>query len=115
MQKKLNINFASPDYVNDDKKIPALNISASQDSAGVTHISLVNLDPNKKISLQTSLVGINWKTVTGQILTAAKLTDVNTFENPYNIKITSFTGAKKSGDQLMVDLPAKSVVILELK
>lgn len=113
--KKLNINFASPDYVNDDKKIPALNISASQDSAGVTHISLVNLDPNKKISLQTSLVGINWKTVTGQILTAAKLNDVNTFENPYNIKITSFTGAKKSGDQLMVELPAKSVVVLELK
>jgi alpha-N-arabinofuranosidase len=113
--KKLNISFKSPDYANEDKKIPALNIAASQDSAGVTHISLVNLDPNKKITLQTALVGINWKTVTGQILTSAKLTDVNTFENPDNIKITSFAGAKKSGDQLVVELPAKSIVVLELK
>jgi len=113
--KKLDINFKSPDYTSEDKKIPALNISASQDSAGVTHISLVNLDPNKKITLQTALVGVNWKTVQGQILTSAKLTDVNTFENPGNIKIMPFTGAKKTGDQLEVELPAKSIVVLELK
>jgi len=113
--KKLDINFKSPDYYSEDKKIPALNISASQDSAGVTHISLVNLDPNKKITLQTALVGINWKTVQGQILTSAKLTDINTFENPNAIKIVPFTGAKKSGDQLLVELPAKSIVVLELK
>lgn len=113
--KKLNINFKSPDYTSEDKKIPALNISASQDSTGATHISLVNLDPNKKITLQTALVGVNWKTVQGQILTSAKLTDVNTFENPNNIKIAPFTGAKKAGDQLVVELPAKSIVVLELK
>ncbi|MGC4104344.1 alpha-N-arabinofuranosidase [Ferruginibacter sp.] len=84
--KKLNINFKSPDYTIDDKTIPALNISASQDSSGATHISLVNLNPNKKITLQTVLPGINWKTVTGQIVTSAKLTDINTFEDPYKIK-----------------------------
>ena len=113
--KKLDINFKSPDYTSEDKKIPALNISASQDSTGTVHISLVNLDPNKKISLQTTLVGVNWKNVSGQILTSAKLTDINTFEDPNNIKITPFNGAKKSGDQLVVELPAKSIVVLELK
>jgi alpha-N-arabinofuranosidase len=113
--KKLTVNFKSPDYIMDDKMIPALNVSASLDSTGTTHITLVNLDPNKKINLQTTLVGINWKTVTGQILTSAKLTDINTFENPNVIKNVTFNGAKKSGEQLQVELPAKSIVMLELK
>jgi len=115
MQKNLNLNFKSPDYVNENNKIPALNISASQDSTGAVHITLVNLDPNKKMTLQTALVGLNWKTVQGQILTSAKLTDINTFENPDKVKNVNFTGAKKSGDQLIVELPAQSIVMLELK
>jgi alpha-L-arabinofuranosidase len=113
--KKLNINFKSPDYTNEDKKIPALNISASQDSTGAVHISLVNIDPSKTISLRTVLPGIKFKTVTGQIITSKKVTDINTFENPGNIKIVSFSGAKKSGEELLVDVPAQSVVTLELK
>jgi alpha-N-arabinofuranosidase len=113
--KKLNINFKSPDYINEDKKIPALNISASQDSTGAIHITLVNIDPSKIISLRTVLPALKFSTVTGQILTSKKVTDINTFENPNNIKITSFSGAKKSGDELLVELPAQSIVMLELK
>jgi alpha-N-arabinofuranosidase len=113
--KKLNINFKSPDYIMDDKKIPALNISASQDSTGAVHITLVNLDPSKAIALHTILPGVKFTTVTGQIITSKKVTDINTFENPGNIKITSFNGAKKSGEELVVNLPAQSIVMLELK
>lgn len=113
--KKLNISFAAPEYKMDDKKIPALNISASQDSTGAVHITLVNIDPAKAISLKTQLPGIKFKTVTGQILTSKKLTDINSFEKPDAIKIAAFTGAKKAGEELVVDLPAQSVVMLELK
>jgi alpha-N-arabinofuranosidase len=113
--KLLPVNFNSPDYTNGENKIPAVNISASLDSTGAVHISLVNLDPNKKITIRTALAGINWKTVTGQILTSKKLTDINSFENPNNIKIAGFSGAKKEGDQLVVELPGQSVVVLELK
>jgi alpha-N-arabinofuranosidase len=113
--KKLNINFKSPDYIMDDKKIPALNISASQDSTGAVHIALVNIDPSKAIALRTILPGVKFTTVTGQIITSKKVTDINTFENPGNIKITSFSGAKKSGEELVVNLPAQSIVMLELK
>jgi alpha-L-arabinofuranosidase len=113
--KKLNLNFKSPDYSNGDRKIPALNISASQDSTGAVHISLVNIDPAKAISLHTILTGVKFTSVTGQILTSKKVTDINTFENPNNIRITSFSGAKKSGDELLVELPAQSIVMLELK
>lgn len=113
--KKLNISFTSPDYQMEDKKIPALNISASQDSTGAVHITLVNLYPSKPISLKTTLPGISFKTVTGQILTSKKLTDINTFENPEAVKPAVFSGAKKAGEELVVELPAQSVVMLELK
>ncbi|TKC10473.1 alpha-N-arabinofuranosidase [Pedobacter polaris] len=113
--KYLPIDFVSPDYTSGDKKIPALNVSASQDETGAIHISLVNLDPNKKITLNTVLEGLNWKNVTGQILTSAKITDVNSFDNPNKIHIVKFNGAKKSGNKLSVELPAQSVVVLELK
>ncbi|MEO6733449.1 MAG: alpha-L-arabinofuranosidase C-terminal domain-containing protein [Ferruginibacter sp.] len=113
--KLLPVSFNSPGYTVDGKTIPAVNISASMDSAGAVHISLVNLDPVKKISIRTSLPGIDWKTIKGEVLSSKKLTDVNSFENPNNIKISPFTGAKKQGDQLVIELPAQSVVVLELK
>ncbi len=114
--KWLPVNFNSPDYEVDGRKIPAVSISASLDSTtGAVHISFVNLNPNKSISFRSSLVGIKWQSVTGQLLTSKKLTDINTFENPNYIKIVTFNGAKKEGNDLMVDLPAQSIVVLELK
>jgi alpha-N-arabinofuranosidase len=113
--KYLPIAFVSPDYQLGDKKIPALNVSASQDANGIIHISLVNLDPKNKISLSTTLEDINWKTVSGQILTSGKLTDINTFTEPNKIHLAKFDGAKKNGNLLKLDLPAQSVVVLELK
>jgi alpha-N-arabinofuranosidase len=114
--KWLPINFISPDYVMEDRKIPAINVSASKDTTtGAIHISFVNLDPNRKITMRANLIGISWQNVQGQILTSKKLTDINSFENPNNIKITTFSGAKKEGNDLVVELPAQSVVVLELK
>jgi alpha-N-arabinofuranosidase len=113
--KMLPVTFTSPDYVLDNQKLPAINVSASQDSTGVTHISLVNIDPKNNVTINTTLTGVKWKTVTGQILTSSKITDINTFESPGNIRIAKFDGAKKQGDNLNVVLPSKSVVLLELK
>lgn len=113
--KKLNVSFKSPDYVMEDKKIPAINISASVDSVGAVHITLVNMDAKKQHNLRLALPGINWNAVSGSILTAANVTDVNSFEKPGTVSITKFTGAKKTGNELVLDLPAKSIVAVELK
>ncbi|MBC7903250.1 MAG: alpha-N-arabinofuranosidase [Gemmatimonadaceae bacterium] len=113
--KLLPIQVSTPHYTLDNIKLPAVNVSASQDPTGVVHISFVNLDPNKKISVNSILSGVNWKSVSGQIITSAKLTDVNSFQNDSKIKPVAFTGAKKEGDALIVELPAQSVVVLELK
>ncbi|HEY8929729.1 MAG TPA: alpha-L-arabinofuranosidase C-terminal domain-containing protein [Mucilaginibacter sp.] len=112
--KFMPIDLKSPDYVLGDKKLPAVNASASQDAAGKVHISLVNLDPHKDITITTSLKDIKWKTVTGQVLTSGALTDINTFDQPGKVALAAFKGAKKSGDNLVVVMPAKSVVTLEI-
>lgn len=111
----LPVNFHSPDYMIDGKKLPAVNVSASLDAAGLVHISLVNIDPGKKTTVRVAIPGIRWKSVKGTILTAKKLTDVNSFEEPGKVVITPFSGAAKDGDQLVVELPTQSVVVLELK
>ncbi|MGB8191239.1 MAG: alpha-L-arabinofuranosidase C-terminal domain-containing protein [Chitinophagaceae bacterium] len=111
----LPVTFTSPDYVSGNRKLPALNASASRDSAGVVHITFVNIDPKNKLSVSTSLMNVKWSGVSGQVLTSAKLTDVNTFDQPQKIRIEKFNGAKKQGDLLVIDLPPQSIVMLELK
>ena len=111
----LPLQFSSPDYVLNGDKIPALNASASRDKQGVVHISLVNLDPGKTLTLEAALPGVSWKTVTGRVLTSAKVNDYNSFEKPNTIKLADFKGARKRGDKLAVALPPKSVVMLEVK
>jgi alpha-N-arabinofuranosidase len=113
--KLLPITIATPDYTVDNQKIPAINVSASQDSTGAVHISLVNVDANKAITIRTSLPNINFKTVSGQILTATKFTDINTFENKNVVVPTVFNGAKKEGNDLVITIPKLSIVVLELK
>ena len=112
--KLIPVQFQSPDYVNGDQKLPALNVSASRDSTGAVHISLVNIDANKPISIQTTIEG-NWKSATAKILTSDKVNDYNSFDQPNKVTIKPFNGVKLQGGKLSIDLPAKSVVVVELK
>ena len=110
----LPLQFTSPEYTFGNEKIPALNASASKDQTGAVHISLVNLDPQKAIALETTLPGVSWKAVTGRILTSASVSDYNTFDKPNTVQLADFKSARKKGSNLAVVLPPKSVVVLEL-
>jgi alpha-N-arabinofuranosidase len=110
----LPLQFQSPEYELGGQRIPALNASASRDKTGAVHLSLVNLNPNQALTLETALPGVSWQTVTGRILTSAKVSDYNTFDRPNTVTLAAFKGAKKRGDKLLVTLPPKSVVVLKL-
>ena len=110
----LPIQLNTPDYEFDGNKLPAVNVSASQDKAGKVHITLVNLDSHNTVDISTAFKDVKWSKVTGQVLTSNSTADINTFTKPMNIVPKSFSGAKRDGDKLMVSLPAKSVVALEL-
>ena len=111
----LAIQLQSPDYSYGGGKIPAVNASAARDSNGVVHVSLVNLDPAKRIAVRTNLGSVAFRTVSGRMLTSAKFSDYNSFEQPDRVKPVAFNGAKKEGNDLVVDLPPMSVVVLDLK
>jgi alpha-N-arabinofuranosidase len=53
--------------------------------------------------------------VTGRILTAPAINSHNTFDTPNAVKPEAFSGATVQGGNLVVTLPAKSVVVLELQ
>jgi hypothetical protein len=52
--------------------------------------------------------------VSGRILTSPKIQDGNTFDNPENVTIKSFNDAKLKGNKLEVNMPANSVIVMEL-
>jgi alpha-N-arabinofuranosidase len=53
--------------------------------------------------------------VTGRVLTASAINAHNTFDAPDAVKPIAFNGASVQGGNLVVTLPAKSVVVLELQ
>ncbi len=111
----LPLQFTSPEYVFGNESIPAINASASKDSTGAIHITLVNLDPKKKITVNAALPGSSLKKNSGEILTSQKFNDINTFEQPYKVKSATFSDFKNNGKMLSVNLPPMSVVLITLQ
>ncbi len=110
----LPLQFTSPQYVFNGESIPAVNASASKDSNGVIHITLVNLDSKNKITVSTELPNA-YKNIDGEIITSSKFNDINTFEEPDKVKEAKFSAFKNNGKTLSVDLPPMSVVLITLR
>jgi alpha-L-arabinofuranosidase len=113
--KWIPIKIQSPNYDFNYQTIPAINASASLDSNGLMHISLVNLNPVHEIPITINLNEIDHLNITAQVLTSEKFNDVNTFSEPFKVVIHSFSDFKKNGKTLTVNMPSKSVVVLEIK
>lgn len=110
----LPIQLITPEYTFGDQSIPAVSAAASRDAAGKIHISLVNTDPNRAVTVTCQLEGVAAKTVSGRVLTAEAMNAHNTFDAPDTVHPVAFSGATLDGATLKVALPAKSVVVLEL-
>ncbi|WP_432713943.1 alpha-N-arabinofuranosidase, partial [Pedobacter sp.] len=103
------------DYVFGNEKLPAVSVSASKATNGLTHISVVNSNSRKTEEIEIDISGQPYKSVSGRILTSAKIDDHNTFEKPDLIKPAAFKGAKLSGGKLKLKLPPFSLVVLALQ
>ena len=111
----LPVNVHTNDYTFGNEKLPAVSCSASKDSNGLTHISLVNIDSKNTQTVTLNVEGAKYSSLKGRILSSAKLQDDNTFDNPDKITPQTFTGAALQGNTLSVKMPPFSVVVLELK
>ncbi|MEO8115962.1 MAG: alpha-N-arabinofuranosidase [Phenylobacterium sp.] len=112
---ELPLEIKAPAYSFAGVTVPSVHGSAGRDAEGVTHLGLVNLDPNRPAALTVSLAGLQARTVSGRVLTAPQMDARNGFDSPEVVKPAAFTGAKLQGGKLTLTLPPKSVVVVDLK
>ncbi len=111
----LPIELANIQYQVNDISVPQVSATASIDQAGKIHISLANLNPNEPVSITMDLKGVDATSINGQILTADKMDSLNSFDTPDTVTPKQFEGANWKNGQLIVELPAKSIVALALQ
>jgi alpha-N-arabinofuranosidase len=111
---RLPVTLDAPDYEHEGQKIPALSASASRDGQGRVHISLCNLHPSRDVALDCQLRGWQARAVQGRILTGAAIDAHNTFDHPNRLAPAAFSGARLARTGLGIELPAKSVAVLEV-
>lgn len=111
----LPLELSSPTYEFGEYKVPAVHAAAAKGKDGKVYVALTNLHPTNAAKVSVKLTGVQARGATGQVLTANAMNAMNTFEKPDALKPASFNGARVKGDQLSVDLPAKSVVMLSLQ
>lgn len=100
-----------------EKGLPIANLqsSSAKTTDGTIIVSLANIDLQKGQEVALALDGYNANSVCGEILTAKNITDYNDFNHTETIKSENFTGAKIRKNQIMVKIPAKSIVVLKIK
>lgn len=103
----------NPKYTYGEESLPAISVSASKTESGEINISLVNIHATKPQKVELSLNDLG--KITGQMLKSDKLQNYNSFDNPEVITPSAFKGFKKKGRTITVELPAFSVVVLNVK
>jgi len=112
----LPIDVTCEDYSYDGMTLPSVSASASKDKKGVIHVSLCNIDPHNNRSIEIDLRGSDKLSKTeGEIITAPRENDYNDFGQPEKVNIQKFSSFNVQNNVLKVNLPAKSVVTIELK
>ncbi|MGE5608239.1 MAG: alpha-N-arabinofuranosidase [Bacillota bacterium] len=101
-------------YTDGSTKIPQVTASCSRDKAGKIHLSMTNMDHERGAEVTAEIKGASLASCTGRILTASTLNAHNTFNQPDQVKPVEFDDFKLSDAELMVRLPARSVVMLEM-
>lgn len=101
-------------YTLGNESVPAISASASKDASGKIHITLANLDPNAENPVTIDLGSLKTGTITGEVITAKEINDYNDFGKANVVVPAKFEKYKVSGSKLVINMPSKSVVALEL-
>ena len=111
----LPMSLTCEEYQYEEKTVPALSASASLNEDGIIHISVTNLDPMKNIVIHCEIRGKEITNVTGEILTSSNMTDHNDFDTGEIVVPEEFNGTKIKQGVLEINIPAKSVVVLQIQ
>ena len=112
----LPLDIQCREYKHNDQSIPALSATASKDKSGNINITVTNTDPNAGVSSTIVLDDkAKYKAVKSEIITADKMNAYNDFDKEEEVNIKNFKDFKQKGNELEVNLPSKSIILITLQ
>jgi len=108
------VNVNCEEYEYNGQSVPAVSASASV-KEGVVSITLCNLNPEKAESIDLTLTGQEFASASGQVITSPNMNDYNDFGQNEKVTLKAFDVKKPKNGKLSVELPSKSVVLVQLK
>lgn len=107
------VTVESEDYILDGDTIPSMHASASSKD-GVLNITLCNLNPGKPISVEIEYSELDFIAADGSIIHGETMNDHNDFGQPEALNIQPFALPQPIRSPYVIELPAKSVVLVRL-
>lgn len=111
--KLLPLNMSTGQYTYKDKSLPSVHGSASIKD-DVVSITLCNLNPNNSEEVEINITGDSFKQSNGSIITSENINDYNDFSKNEVVSLDEFEVAKPKNGKLKVEIPSKSVVLIQL-
>lgn len=108
------VRFEAGTYAFGDIRLPQVDVAAARARDGKLWIALVNVDANRPAHIAATFAGLDPTVAVGQILTAPRVDAHNSFDQPAQVAPRPFDG-RASGNQLIFDLPSKSVAVVEVR
>lgn len=105
------INLHADEYKQGDITLPRLDVIAARARDGKLWAALVNLDARRPANTTISIPGIVAKSASGEVLTAARVDAVNSFERPQNVSPKPVHIEASQGN-LVLRLPPKSLTVV---
>ncbi|WP_340114819.1 alpha-N-arabinofuranosidase [Maribellus mangrovi] len=108
------MNLKTDDYSVERRRVPSVNASASTKD-GVLSVTLVNLNPNSSQSVEFNVTGNDYSSASGQIVTAENMNDYNDFGQDEKVTLKEMKVDTPIEGKLSLEIPAKSVVLVQLQ
>jgi alpha-N-arabinofuranosidase len=108
------ITFESAEYKFENISLPQVDAIAARAKDGKIWLALTNLDPNHPADIATSVQGITPRMAVGEVLSAARMDAINTFDVPGTVAPKAIS-VQTVGGKLELHLPPKSVTVVSLE
>jgi alpha-N-arabinofuranosidase len=109
------VRVVSPELQSGGSRLPAIDVTAARDPAGVLYVAIINIDPRDDAQVDLELLGFTGRRIEGRILTARRMDSRNSLDGRQEVAPASFNGARWQSGRLRVNMPSKAIVRLTLK
>lgn len=108
------IELSTEDYSYNNESIPSVSASASLKN-DIISLTLTNAQPNKSAEVDVEIEE-GYRIINTQVITSQNITDYNDFEQNEKVNIKSLANSSwtKVDENLKINLPSHSVVLIQL-